>query len=592
MVTSFDRFRSKEDGALLVFFALCCAAIFLIAALSFDLGKRASTQTELQSFADNVALAAAGELDGQANAIIRAQTAANQLIVDEMTFGTGDIVLSGSSDFTLAFYRDLPDNEAAWAAPLDQSDRANDALARFVRVQVNPVQVEWSFANLLTLFSSNPLPNENVAAEATGGYTSLACDIAPVFFCMPDSNWNPGDHQGETILLRSGGNSAGWGPGNFGFLDVINMLDYDITDVAGPCEGLNGAPLYNCLIGAESAVTYCFANGQLELLPGQRNGISPSVLNTKFDMFNATNQGEETNPAFRPAPIVTKAYEENSTCAQQAEIDITDTTDFLPDDCFDNGNPGNLCGAYNGVVRYGNGDWLDARLEYVDRNYSVDLLSIGTVNPSEIVMIGGQNYHVDDPFRPEGPNGTNPRPPQYADYPSLDNTKWRWNYYNAEVAAAHFTSPDTVYNSGTGEINQAAIIGGPFRPTPLDLVQVLDPADPDNASAPFNGATLSRSGSSLPHCAHVGTDLQYSLNPRRRTIVSAVVDCGDPNNNMNGSGTATARYFVEVFLQSVSGGTTTNGDFDIYVEPISEPLFVGDPSHANGVFRNLVQLYR
>ena len=39
---------------------ICCAAIFLVAALSFDLGRRASTQTELQSFADNVALAAAG----------------------------------------------------------------------------------------------------------------------------------------------------------------------------------------------------------------------------------------------------------------------------------------------------------------------------------------------------------------------------------------------------------------------------------------------------------------------------------------------------------------------------------------------------
>ena len=160
----------------------------LIAALSFDLGKRSSTHTELQSFADNVALAAAGELDGMPGAITRAQTAANQLIVDEMTFGEGDTVLSGASDFTLQFYQFLPDNEDAWDTNVladGYQTPDDDLIARFVRVQVNPVQGQWSFARLLSVFSSAPLPSENVAAEATAGYTSLACDVAPVFFCMP-----------------------------------------------------------------------------------------------------------------------------------------------------------------------------------------------------------------------------------------------------------------------------------------------------------------------------------------------------------------------------------------------------------------------
>ena len=31
---------------------------------------------------------------------------------------------------------------------------------------------------------------------------------------------------------------------------------------------------------------------------------------------------------------------------------------------------------------------------------------------------------------------------------------------------------------------------------------------------------------------------------------------------------------------------------EIFVEIISDPLIVGDPSYANGIFRNLVQLYR
>ena len=83
-----NKFSRDEDGALLVFFALCVAAIFLIAALSFDLGRRASTQTEIQSFVDNVSLAAAGELNGFPGAMARAQTAAANLISDSYVFGS------------------------------------------------------------------------------------------------------------------------------------------------------------------------------------------------------------------------------------------------------------------------------------------------------------------------------------------------------------------------------------------------------------------------------------------------------------------------------------------------------------------------
>lgn len=579
----FERFQKRDDGALLVFFAICCAAIFLIAALSFDLGRRASTQTDLQSFADNVALAAAGELDGLPGSISRAQTAADQLIRDEFKFGNGDRTLSGNSDFTLAFYQDLPLDETAWTASLlaDGFDATDDAIARFVRVQVNEVQVEWSFANILTVFGQ-ATPSEMVRAEATAGYTSLACDIAPVFFCMPNASWDPGDHKGETILLRSGGRNAGWGPGNFGFLDVVNMTGYDVTDTAGPCYGLNGASLYNCLIGAESAITFCFENGNLELLPGQRNGISPAVLNTKFDMFNATNQQYEQDSRFRPAPIVTKKYETGSTCANEGEIDIDDATDFLPDDCFSNGNATSSCLEYDDIVRYGDGNWEAARMEYVDRNYSVDIASVGTVDPvTEIVTIDGAQYHVDDPFRPG--DGDNPRKDEYAGFPVVTDSAWRWHYYNAEVAAAYYSNPTVVYGSSTpGEVdisNPSGVlrVNGDGDPAPLDLLDVLD----------ADGNVINRSGTSLPHCAS-----DYTMNPRRRTVVTAVVDCDAPYNNMNGSGTARAEYFIEVFIQSVAGGTTTNGDMSIYVEPISDPLYSADPSFASGVFRNLVQLYR
>ncbi|TNC59232.1 pilus assembly protein TadG-related protein, partial [Rubellimicrobium roseum] len=71
----FRDLRQDEEGTFIVFFALALAALLGMIALSFDLGRVASTQAELQSFADNVALAAAGELDGGSDAITRAQAA-------------------------------------------------------------------------------------------------------------------------------------------------------------------------------------------------------------------------------------------------------------------------------------------------------------------------------------------------------------------------------------------------------------------------------------------------------------------------------------------------------------------------------------
>ena len=66
------KFAKDEEGTILVFVGICMVVIMGMAALTFDLGRLASTQTDLQAYTDHVALAAAGELDGNADAITRA----------------------------------------------------------------------------------------------------------------------------------------------------------------------------------------------------------------------------------------------------------------------------------------------------------------------------------------------------------------------------------------------------------------------------------------------------------------------------------------------------------------------------------------
>ena len=55
------RLRRAEDGTAAILWAMSLLVVFGLLALAFDIGRLGATQSELQSFADNVALAAAGE---------------------------------------------------------------------------------------------------------------------------------------------------------------------------------------------------------------------------------------------------------------------------------------------------------------------------------------------------------------------------------------------------------------------------------------------------------------------------------------------------------------------------------------------------
>lgn len=290
-------FAKDEDGAVLVLWALFLAVAFGFLALSFDLGRVASTQSEMQSFADQVALASAGELDGRSDAITRATTAAAGLISDSQTYALGATALGGAGSYTITFLSTLPPTSDRAA---DIGVTTNATLARYVRVQVAQRTVQTPFAAANAALTGQPTVNvqSNVTAEATAGMTSWACDVTPLMFCVPNASWRASANIGDQILLRSGGGGAAWGPGNFGFLDVTSLP----VDSTGPCNGLNGAPLYRCLVGAERGITACIrTDAGVDTLTGQRVGLA-EAFNTRFDIFIGGMASERTNARYRPAP--------------------------------------------------------------------------------------------------------------------------------------------------------------------------------------------------------------------------------------------------------------------------------------------------
>jgi Flp pilus assembly protein TadG len=348
-------FGRDERGAILVFWAIGLGIFLGLVALSLDIGRMASTQTELQSYADQVALAAAGELDGRPDAITRATNAAANLIQDSQTFGNGSQVLSGPGSYTLDFYATLPTSDTG-ALP---SATTNPVTAVFARVVIPQRAVTFNFARaFFQWFGTAPTTN-TVGATAIAGYTQYACDIAPMMFCIPSPSFDADlpTTKGDMIRLRAGGQGAAWGPGNFGFLEPSTLA----LDATGNCNGINGTgPMLRCVLGAVNSITQCFAVRGVDTEPGQKVGITNDSLNTRFDMWSGAMASEKNNPIYAPAPNVIKGIRPKNanSCNWNQQQPTPDTAALPRDDCF-----ASTC------APYGDGTWSTGRANYVLKNY-------------------------------------------------------------------------------------------------------------------------------------------------------------------------------------------------------------------------------
>jgi Flp pilus assembly protein TadG len=419
-------FARDERGAVLVLWALFLAVAFGFLALAFDLGRIATTQAQLQSFADQVALAAAGELDGRADSITRATAAANGLIDGQQTYANGSQALGGSGDYTLTFLSTLPASDTVAATSVTTDGR----LARYVRVDVNQRTVLTPFAHVNAVLNGDSQISAGIAASATAGFTAFACDITPLFFCVP-SGWRASSNIGNQILLRSGGGNskkntadevvddpnAAWGPGNFGFINPSRLP----VDPTGPCGALpaNSAQMFRCLVGAERAVTSCIeTRSALPTKTGQIQGLA-GAFNSRFDIFLGGNKYDE-DPAFQPAPnVVWGRTTTNGQCAKNNNQLVDSQADPLPRD-------GNITLS----TRFGNGVW--DRAAYLTTNH-------GNASP----------FQIDDL--------------------NLDGKISRYETYRAEIVAAGTSNPIlpnlgvTPYESGRAICHKNGAISDPDR---------------------------------------------------------------------------------------------------------------------------------
>ena len=259
----------NSDGAVAPTVALSLIGLLAVGGVAFDYARMASMDTELQNAADQAALAAASQLDGEVGACSRAAAAARSMITN-LTYmanepGGADAVTIANEpacDATgnIRFYQNAAKTTAATTV----------LNAKFVEVQVNSRTAYYALTPIVAALSSGALN-----ATAFAGLGEAICRVPPLMLCNPnetnDANFTIANYIGKGIRLvaNDGGNT--YAPGNFGFLDVG--------------QG-NGAAALLAVLGRNGDPGDCASGTTVTTEPGNMISLR-DAFNTRFDMYGS-----------------------------------------------------------------------------------------------------------------------------------------------------------------------------------------------------------------------------------------------------------------------------------------------------------------
>lgn len=533
------------DGAVAPIVALSLTALIAAGGIAFDYARLASMDTELQDAADQAALAAASQLDGQSGACARAAAAASSLLTNQTRFAddsgglavavpTGSVT-SCTGNGSIQFYQ-------WWVQTTDTAGPAatGDSNAKVVVVSVTPRHAVYALTPIVAAFRSG-----DVHAQAVASLSSAICKMPPVMICNPDesvgnTSFNPSSYIGKGLRLTAVGNGSGtWAPGNFGWLDSQT--------------GVNGAPDLREGLGWNTPAGDCAPTNGVNTKPGATVTVM-DALNTRFDIFDSNTScpsGGTCSPSINSVKDVVRAKNANGSnaCKLQNQGWHLDTSgsgyygQSVPTTAADlpttttpstMGDPRDECHAVSSAGncadgRVGSGVW--DRNAYFRTNYK---------RANGTYWTGGTGVGTW-----QGNTGLSPSVAVTA-----SNYASRYNVYAWEIA---------------------------HRGQTIDGVTILG----SRTSSGNGNSALTSYGS--PQC---GTGLiPGSTTPDRRRISVAVVNCTANNVKGNSTGVPVEKW-IDVFLvePSVNRARTNNGD--MYAEVIGETIAGGSGSTAGQVIRH------
>lgn len=279
-------FLKNEDGAIAPLFALSLTALIAVGGIAFDYSRMATMDTELQNAADQAALAAATQLDGAADATLRADNAARDLLANQTRLSNDgnasgrDVTIATVTFFSCETNTCRDDRTRANMAVVTRDDAgtADDDAARFVEVTVGPRRAFYALTPIVNAISSG-----DIDATALAGMGSSICRVPPLMICNPreasDPSFTTANYIGAGIRLVANDGGGGYGPGNFGFL----------ANNAG-----NGAAVLRQALGRVNPPGDCTRYDGVTTEPGSMVSVL-DAMNTRFNIYSGNTNAPCNN---------------------------------------------------------------------------------------------------------------------------------------------------------------------------------------------------------------------------------------------------------------------------------------------------------
>ena len=285
MLEPASRLVSDTKGAVTATVALSLFALIAAGGIAFDYARLATLDTELQSAADQAALAAASQLDQDPGACARAAAAAANLIQNR-TLMANDSAASTAPAIIIANEStcDATGMIRFWQNKAKTQPATLDENANFVEVQTSSRTARYTLTPVVAA-----LAGTTVYGQAFAGLGEAICRVPPVMLCNPNEASDPdftiANYIGKGVRLIANDGGGNYTPGNFGFLDVG--------------QG-NGANSLAAVLGRQGDPGDCSQGGGVTTEPGNMISVR-DALNTRFDMYDqGLNQACSNNGSLCP----------------------------------------------------------------------------------------------------------------------------------------------------------------------------------------------------------------------------------------------------------------------------------------------------
>lgn len=340
MLGTIRAFWNDQRGIAMILVAIMLPVLVGFALLAIDMGRATGLHNDLQKGVDALALAAAAELDGNSDAITRANRAVTNLLANTTKFSTaGDHTLA-LSDVTVTYLTGIPasDSTTLSAAGVDSNGvtwaSTDPKAVKFAEVTVNASGLADGAGAFETIFPASFVGSNNrmdLQPQAVAGFTNALCQFTPMFICNPYASLGAlqtavSGTQKPMIWLKeqTGGNNAQYFPGNYGFL-------------SSP-EGDKSTQKLTEMFAVTSPAA-CYDQSGVTTRPGNIPPVNDGI-NTRFDIYPNGNSGKLVPAEAPPAPNVRKGMSVKKTgnnCIYEVPSNPAQYKALPRDNCFGSG---------------------------------------------------------------------------------------------------------------------------------------------------------------------------------------------------------------------------------------------------------------